>query len=92
MPVRFSELSGKEIISIDEGARLGIIDDSDLVIDTETGRIRSLLVRNRGSFFKRKTLVLSWDGIQKIGHDFVIVNLSDMEREAEALRRANIDF
>lgn len=90
--MRFSELGGKEIISIDEGARLGIIDDTDLVVDTETGQIRSLLVRNRGSFFKRRTLVLRWKGIQKVGHDFVIVNLSDMEREAEVLRRAGIEF
>ncbi len=89
--MRFSELGGKEIISIDEGARLGIIDDTDLVVDTETGQIRSLLVRNRGSFFKKRTLVLGWSGIEKIGHDFVIVNLSDMDREAEALRRSGID-
>ena len=85
--MRFSELAGKEIISIDEGARLGVIDDTDLVIDTESGQIRSLLIRNRGSFFKRRTLVLGWSGIEKVGHDFVIVNLS----EAESLRRAGID-
>ncbi|NLV91931.1 MAG: YlmC/YmxH family sporulation protein [Firmicutes bacterium] len=89
--MRFSELAGKEIISIDEGARLGVIDDTDLVIDTESGQIRSLLIRNRGSFFKRRTLVLGWSGIEKVGHDFVIVNLSDMESEAESLRRAGID-
>lgn len=87
----YSDLAGKEIISIDEGARLGIINDTDLVIDTETGMIRSIIVPNHGTFLRRRTLVIPFEGIKKIGHDLIIVNLSTMEKEARYLREMELD-
>ena len=89
--MRFSELAGKEIISIDEGARLGVISETDLVIDTDTGVIYSLIVPNRGTFFRRRTLVVPFHGIKKIGHDLIIVDLSTMEDEARYLRELDLD-
>jgi hypothetical protein len=32
--MRYSELSGKEIVCIDEGIRLGVVDHTDLVMTT----------------------------------------------------------
>ncbi|MGI6567042.1 MAG: YlmC/YmxH family sporulation protein [Firmicutes bacterium] len=89
--MRFSELAGKEVISIDEGARLGIISETDLVIDTESGIIRSLIVPNRGTFLRRRTLVIPFHGIKKIGHDLIIVDLRTMEDEARYLRELDSD-
>lgn len=37
--MRLSELVGKHIVNIYDGARLGTVGDSDLVIDTETGKL-----------------------------------------------------
>ena len=89
--MRFSELAGKEIISIDEGARLGVISETDLVIDTETGMIHSLIVPNRGTFFRRRTLVIPFHGIKKIGHDLIIVDLGTIEEEGRYQRELNLD-
>ncbi|NMB11961.1 MAG: YlmC/YmxH family sporulation protein [Firmicutes bacterium] len=89
--MRFSDLAGKEIISIDEGARLGVISETDLVIDVDTGVIHSLIVPNRGTFFRRRTLVIPFHGIKKIGHDLIIVDLSTMENEARYLRELDLD-
>ncbi len=89
--MRFSELAGKEIISIDEGARLGVISETDLVIDTETGMIHSLIVPNRGTFFRRRTLVIPFHGIKKIGHDLIIVDLGTIEEEGRYQRGLNLD-
>jgi len=89
--MRFSELAGKEVISIDEGARLGIISESDLVIDTESGTIRSLIIPNRGTFLRRRTLVIPFHGIKKIGHDLIIVDLTTMEEENQYLQGLNAD-
>ncbi|HHV93819.1 MAG TPA: YlmC/YmxH family sporulation protein [Firmicutes bacterium] len=89
--MRFSELAGKEVISIDEGARLGIISESDLVIDTESGTIRSLIIPNRGTFLRRRTLVIPFHGIKKIGHDLIIVDLTTMEDENQYLQGLNAD-
>ncbi|NLK08264.1 MAG: YlmC/YmxH family sporulation protein [Firmicutes bacterium] len=89
--MRFSELAGKEIISLDEGARLGVISETDLVIDTETGTIRSLIVPNRGTFFRRRILVLPFQGIKKIGHDLIIVDLSTIEDEEHYLKELNLE-
>ncbi|NMB25001.1 MAG: YlmC/YmxH family sporulation protein [Firmicutes bacterium] len=89
--MRFSELAGKELISIDEGARLGVISETDLVIDTETGIIHSLVVPNRGTFFRRRILVIPFHGIKKIGHDLIIVDLGTVLDEGRYLRELNLD-
>lgn len=51
--MRLSEMSGKEIIGLDNGERLGVIGDSDLEINTETGSIHAIIVPG-GSFWFRK--------------------------------------
>ena len=37
--MRLSELGEKEVVNLNNGGRLGILADSDLVIDEESGRI-----------------------------------------------------
>ncbi|MCM3470008.1 YlmC/YmxH family sporulation protein [Brevibacillus borstelensis] len=77
--MRLSEMSGKEIIGLDNGERLGVIGDSDLEINTETGSIHAIIVPG-GSFFgfgkKRDDMVIPWDAIVKIGPDMVIIQVS----------------
>lgn len=78
--MRYSDLAGKEIIDIDEGARIGIISETDLVIDVERGCVRSIIIPTRGRFWGRRELVIPWSGIKKIGVDLIIVDMKAIER------------
>ncbi|MBX6378763.1 MAG: YlmC/YmxH family sporulation protein, partial [Clostridia bacterium] len=49
--MRWSELAGKEIINLHDGARLGRLGEADLLLDPETGTIESLLVSAGGGWF-----------------------------------------
>lgn len=73
--VRYSDLAGKEIIDIDEGARVGVISETDLVIDCERGTVHSVIIPTRGRFWGRRELVIPWSGIKKIGVDLIIVSM-----------------
>ncbi len=77
--MRLSELGGKEIINIFDGARLGTIGDSDLVIDPESGEIESIILPQRTNFFNfwidRQDLVVPWETVKKIGSEVIIVEL-----------------
>ena len=48
--MRLSELGGKEIIGLDNGEKMGVISDSDLVIQPENGAIQSIILPG-SSFF-----------------------------------------
>ncbi|EJL39380.1 PRC-barrel protein [Brevibacillus agri] len=83
--MRLSELGGKEIIGLDNGEKMGVISDSDLVIHPENGVIQSIILPG-GSFFgfgkKREDLVIPWSSIVKIGPDMVIISLAQVETQA----------
>jgi sporulation protein YlmC with PRC-barrel domain len=53
--------------------------------------IHSLIVPNRGTFFRRRTLVIPFHGIKKIGHDLIIVDLGTIEEEGRYQRGLNLD-
>lgn len=74
--MKYSELAGKEIVDIDQGARLGVVNQSDLVIDIESGTVQSIIIPQRGGLFGRRDLLIPWHGIRKIGVDLIIVDLS----------------
>ncbi|HAG08764.1 MAG TPA: YlmC/YmxH family sporulation protein [Desulfotomaculum sp.] len=84
--MRLSELGGKEIINISNGARLGIVGESDLVFDENTGQVRSIVLPRRSgliSFWAGKQyLVIPWEAIKKIGREVIIVEL----------RQENVNF
>lgn len=74
--MRYSDLAGKEIIDIDAGLRLGVVNDTDLVIDAERGKVVSIIIPARGRWWNRRELEIPWHGIKKIGVDLIIVDLS----------------
>lgn len=80
--MRYSDLAGKEIIDIDEGARIGVISETDLVIDCELGEVRSIIIPTRGRFWGRREIILPWAGIKKIGVDLIIVDMSTVDPSA----------
>ena len=80
--MRLSELVGKEIINLNDGARLGVIGESDVVIETCSGKIESIILPNKGNMFnfwggERQQLVIPWQSIKKIGSEVIIVELDE---------------
>ncbi len=83
--MRLSKLGGKEIVNLNDGGRLGIIADSDLIIDEKNGKILALLVPdNRGQFklftSDRDEIEIPWESIKKIGNDMIIIELDEKNR------------
>ncbi len=76
--VKKSELMLKDVIDINQGKKLGFIDDVD--IDLENGRINAIIIPAHPnkilSFFSKKNdLIIRWEDIQKIGEDVILVNV-----------------
>jgi len=74
--MKFSELSGKEIVHIENGKRLGVLGQMDLVFDEHTGEILSFIIP-AGSFLSfrksKKATIIHWSQIKTIGQDFILV-------------------
>lgn len=78
--MRLSELGEKEVVNLNSGGRLGILADSDLVINEESGKIISLLVPDRRFSLKlfgveKNSMEIPWDSIRKIGYDMIIIEM-----------------
>ncbi|MCR4425731.1 MAG: YlmC/YmxH family sporulation protein [Firmicutes bacterium] len=81
---RASELRVKEVVSVNDGKRLGYI--FDLEIDVDTGQVRSFIIPGGGRLLgflgRGEEFVIGWDKIRKIGMDVVLVDDSDLETES----------
>ncbi|MFZ5898035.1 MAG: YlmC/YmxH family sporulation protein [Bacillota bacterium] len=79
--MRLSELFGKEIVNLYNGCRLGVIGETDLIIDSHTGRIQSLVLPRKPNllniWFEGKRLVVPWEAVRKIGNDVIVVDLDN---------------
>jgi YlmC/YmxH family sporulation protein len=87
--LELSRLSRKEIINLYDGARLGYVGESDLVIDASTGAIKSMIITTRAIGLKMsrgmRELVIPWEAVKKIGAEVLIVDISP----ARVLRRSD---
>ena len=79
MKCTFSELRNREVINTTDGSRIGYIDD--LEIDTDNGRIISLIICGRprmmGLLGKDDDVIISCSDIVKIGTDTVLAEIKD---------------
>lgn len=78
--MRLLELGEKEIVNLNNGGRLGLIADSDFLIDENSGKIISLLVPERRFSFRilgidSNGTEIPWEAIRKIGYDMIIIEL-----------------
>lgn len=77
--MRLSEFVGKEVINIFDGGRLGVINESDLVIDKVSGEVESIVLPNRSLFLGIKQkgfpLVIPWGAVRKVGSQTIIIEM-----------------
>ncbi len=52
--MRYKDISGKEIVNVNEGSRLGILGQTDLEINETTGQIESFIIPNYKWFGLKK--------------------------------------
>ena len=75
MVCSFSDLKNKEVVNVRTGEKIGFIDDCEL--DSETGRIVSLVIYGRSRAFglmgRDEDIVVRCSDIQLIGEDTVLV-------------------
>lgn len=80
-----SELAGKEIINLYDGAKLGLVGDADLDISF-SGSVEAIILTSRGGFSgfwgskgerEREHLVIPWQTIKKVGSEVIIVDLQN---------------
>lgn len=84
--MRLSELSGKEIVDVKKAERLGVLGQTDLEIDENSGQIKALLIPSLKWFgFKRQggEVRVPWRHIKKIGNDMIIIDIPGEEEEQD---------
>lgn len=78
--MRYNEISGKEIVDITHGTRLGILGQIDLEINKETGKIESFIIPSYKWFGLKKEeteSVITWEMIKKIGEDIILIEFDE---------------
>ncbi|SJZ31672.1 YlmC/YmxH family sporulation protein [Selenihalanaerobacter shriftii] len=79
--MKLSELQGKEIINMYDGCRLGIIGESELILDSNSGDVESIIIPNQGGllsvFSEEKYLIIPWQAVKKVGTEVIIVDLEN---------------
>lgn len=71
--MRASEFDGKEVIEINTGERLGVIQKSELLVNTDTGMVEALIFIKHGWGGREKeTRTIPWRQIRKISDELVI--------------------
>ncbi len=77
--MRMGELVGKEIVNIYNGARLGVVGDSDMAINIDSGIIQSIILPKKNTlvslWFDKQHLVIPWEAVRKIGSEVIVVEL-----------------
>ncbi|WP_174613338.1 YlmC/YmxH family sporulation protein [Virgibacillus ihumii] len=74
--MRYKDISGKEIVNVNQGSRLGILGQTDLEINEKTGQIESFIIPNYKWFGLKKEgeeTKIKWRSIKKIGDDMIMI-------------------
>ena len=78
--MKLSELSGKEIVDVKQAERLGVLGQTDLEINEQTGQIEALIIPSLKWFGLRKQgaeVRVPWHHIKKIGNDMIIIDIPE---------------
>lgn len=82
--MRLSRFGGKEIINLSDGTKLGLLEDADLLIDENTGKIEAFLINSGGKLSfraaEKSNIRIPWENIRKIGSDIIVVEFNKNSR------------
>lgn len=84
--MRLSELSGKEIVDVKRAERLGVLGQTDLEINEQTGDITALVIPALKWFGFRKQgeeVRVPWQHIGKIGTDMIIIDIPEELKKSD---------
>jgi YlmC/YmxH family sporulation protein len=91
--MRLHDLTGKEVINLADGARIGMIDECELVFDGNNGQVTALLLPNRINFWRffqdNRTPSIPWKAIKRIGQDFILVDYEQGNEKKFLVNRGN---
>lgn len=86
---RIAELQCKEVVNLCDGCRLGYV--SDVVVDICNGRLVSIVVPSRNGVMsllvKEEEYVISWEDIEKIGDDIILVRFNKPQMQSRCERK-----
>lgn len=77
--MRMGEFSGKEIVNLYNGARLGVVGESDVTIDAESGQVQAIILPRKTNlinfWLEKQQLIIPWEAVRKVGAEVIIVDL-----------------
>lgn len=91
--MRLSNLAGKEVINLSDGARLGVIEECELTFDDKSGKILTMILPPRNKLFSffgdTKSSTIPWQTIRRIGDEVIIVDINNAYTNFNRERREN---
>ena len=85
------DLRDKSVVNVKDGVNFGRVDD--VVIDSESAKIVSLVIYGRKKFFgllgREPDFLISWDDIKIIGSDVVLISV-DVSQNAQSASKKNL--
>ena len=85
MRQRVDDMRDKEVININDGAKVGFI--CDLEVETKTAEITALIIYGKLRLFgllgREEDMVIPWENVKLIGDDTVLVDYQPIEYAAK---------
>ena len=82
--IRLSALTGKNIVNIYDGVRMGTLYEPVVAFDEKTGVLEQLYRGGRngitGSWSEKNSMAIAWQNVQKIGQEVIIVDMGHSVR------------
>lgn len=82
---RIGDLRNRDVISVKDGVRIGLV--GDIEIDTQSAMLAAVVVYGRPRFFgllgHEDDCVIPWSDIRMIGEDAVLVDFTPQKRPAK---------
>ena len=76
MTIRIGDLRDRDVVNINDGKRLGLINDIEL--DVEGGTIRAIIIPGTAGFMgvlgRKQDMIIPWEKIVKVGVDTILVD------------------